>query len=127
MFTLVNALIEMVLLVPYYFFFIIGTVAESDAMLVVAWIFYVPALLYSFAVLVPGLAVTVRRLQDTGRAWPNIFMGLIPFAGPVILIVWACQDGQPFENEWGPDPKAGERGEEPVANNVADAPAPFAE
>ena len=47
--------------------------------------------LYSLAVLIPGLAIAVRRLRDSGKQWYWIFMGLIPLAGPIILIVFFCQ------------------------------------
>lgn len=46
--------------------------------------------LWGVAVIVPSLAVAVRRLRDTGRGWANIFFVLIPIAGIIILIVfWA--------------------------------------
>lgn len=57
------------------------------------------------AVLVPSLAVTVRRLHDTGRSGWWILVGLIPFIGAIILIVFAVQDSQPGANEYGPSPK----------------------
>ena len=45
---------------------------------------------WGFAVLLPSLAVSIRRLRDAGFAWPMIFLGLIPLAGIIILIVlWA--------------------------------------
>jgi hypothetical protein len=44
-----------------------------------------------FAVLLPSLAVSVRRLRDAGFAWPMIFLGLIPVVGIIILIVLYAQ------------------------------------
>jgi uncharacterized membrane protein YhaH (DUF805 family) len=45
---------------------------------------------WGFAVLLPTLAVGVRRLRDAGFAWPMIFLGLIPVVGIIILVVlWA--------------------------------------
>lgn len=44
-----------------------------------------------FAVLLPSLAVSVRRLRDAGYAWPMIFLGLIPLVGFIILIVLYAQ------------------------------------
>lgn len=44
-----------------------------------------------FAVLLPSLAVSVRRLRDAGFAWPMIFLGLIPLAGIIILVVLYAQ------------------------------------
>lgn len=57
--------------------------------------------LVGLALLVPGLAVSVRRLHDTGKSWVYLLMALIPFAGPIILIVQYCKDSA-FDNQWGP-------------------------
>lgn len=65
-------------------------------------------LIYSLAVLIPGLAVCVRRLHDIGKSGWYYFIGLIPIIGVIILLVWFCTEGEPQSNAWGPDPKAGE-------------------
>ncbi|NQX69851.1 hypothetical protein BC351_30155 [Paenibacillus ferrarius] len=62
-------------------------------------------IIYSLAILLPSLALTFRRLHDTGRSAWWIFIGLIPFVGSIILIVFNCQDSQPNENQYGPNPK----------------------
>jgi len=49
------------------------------------------SLAWGFAVLLPLLAVSVRRLRDAGFAWPMIFLGLIPVVGVIILIVLYAQ------------------------------------
>jgi uncharacterized membrane protein YhaH (DUF805 family) len=61
--------------------------------------------IYSLAVLVPGLAVTVRRLHDTGRSGWWILISLVPCVGFIILLVFLIQDGHPGPNEYGPNPK----------------------
>ena len=46
--------------------------------------------LWSVAVLLPNLAVSVRRLRDADYAWTNLFWILLPIAGLIVLIVmWA--------------------------------------
>ena len=45
------------------------------------------ASLWGFVVLLPSLAVTVRRLRDAGHRWVEIFWILLPIAGLVILII----------------------------------------
>jgi uncharacterized membrane protein YhaH (DUF805 family) len=45
------------------------------------------ASVWGVATLVPTLAVTVRRLRDTGRTWGNVFWILVPIAGIIVLIV----------------------------------------
>ena len=46
---------------------------------------------YGIATVLPGLALTVRRLRDAGYNWPYIFIPLIPFVGIFILIFLLCQ------------------------------------
>lgn len=60
--------------------------------------------LYSLAVLVPSIAVGVRRLHDTSRNGWMILLGLIPIVGIIILIVFYVQEGTPGTNEYGPNP-----------------------
>lgn len=47
--------------------------------------------LYSIAVIVPSIPLTVRRLRDAGKPWPWIFISLIPLIGPIWLIVLLAQ------------------------------------
>lgn len=68
-------------------------------------IFSVLSSIYSLAVLLPSLAVCVRRLHDLGKQWTWLLLALIPLVGAIILIVFYCQDSQPGENQYGPNPK----------------------
>ncbi len=65
--------------------------------------------IYSLAVLIPSLAVGVRRLHDTGRSGWWILIGLIPIIGTIVLIVFLATEGNAGDNVYGPDPKAAER------------------
>lgn len=62
--------------------------------------------LYSLAVLIPSLAVLVRRLHDTGRSGWWYFIVLIPIVGAIVLFVFAVLEGEPGPNRYGMDPKA---------------------
>ena len=62
-------------------------------------------LLYSLIVLLPSVAVGVRRLHDTGRSGWWLLIALIPLLGAIILIVFMVQDSEPRENQYGPNPK----------------------
>ena len=62
------------------------------------------ALLLSLALLVPTLAVAIRRLHDTNRSGWWVLISLIPLVG-LILIVFLATDGTPGPNTYGPDPK----------------------
>ena len=61
--------------------------------------------LYGLAVLIPCLAVSVRRLHDTGRTGWWVLIGLIPLIGAIVLIVFMVQDSKPGKNQYGPNPK----------------------
>jgi uncharacterized membrane protein YhaH (DUF805 family) len=62
------------------------------------------SLLYSLAILVPSIAVGVRRLHDTGRSGWTLLLGLIPLVG-ILLVVFLCQDSTPGANRYGSHPK----------------------
>lgn len=53
----------------------------------------------------PGLAVTVRRLHDTGRSGWWVLASFIPFLGTVLMVWFLVTPGQPGANVYGPDPK----------------------
>jgi uncharacterized membrane protein YhaH (DUF805 family) len=61
--------------------------------------------IYSLAVLIPTLAVLVRRLHDIDRTGWWIFINLIPLIGTIVLLVFALTPGTPGSNRYGPDPK----------------------
>jgi len=62
------------------------------------------SMIYALAVFLPGLAVIVRRLHDTGRSGWWVLISLVPFVGPIILLVFMCLDSVP-SNAYGPNPK----------------------
>jgi uncharacterized membrane protein YhaH (DUF805 family) len=61
--------------------------------------------LYSLAILVPSLAVTVRRLHDTDRTGWWLLIGMIPLIGAIVLLVFMLLDSQPGDNQYGAHPK----------------------
>jgi len=61
----------------------------------------------ALGLLIPSLAVGVRRLHDIGKSGWWLLIGLIPLVGAIVLLVFACQDSQPGTNQWGPSPKYG--------------------
>jgi uncharacterized membrane protein YhaH (DUF805 family) len=69
-------------------------------------IFCILYILYGLAVLVPGIAVSVRRLHDTDRNGILLLLALIPLVGAIIVLVFTAQEGTPGDNHYGPNPKA---------------------
>jgi uncharacterized membrane protein YhaH (DUF805 family) len=61
--------------------------------------------IYSLIVLIPGLAVGVRRLHDVGKSGWFMFIALIPIIGSIWLLVLFCTDSVPGTNEYGVNPK----------------------
>lgn len=62
------------------------------------------AWIWTLAILVPSLAICVRRLHDIGKSGWWYLIGLIPIVGSILLIVWFCKDSTE-DNQWGPNPK----------------------
>ena len=75
------------------------------AVAIVAAVISVVNLLYNLAVLPAALALEIRRLHDTGRAWHAIFVTLIPLVGQYLLLWYMIEDSQIGANEYGPNPK----------------------
>jgi uncharacterized membrane protein YhaH (DUF805 family) len=57
--------------------------------------------LVMLGLLLPNLAVSVRRLHDTGKSGWWLLMGLIPLVGPILLIVWLATEGDRQANVYG--------------------------
>ena len=63
-------------------------------------------MIYSLAVLIPGIAVGVRRLHDTDRTGWWLLISLVPLIGLIVLIVFFVQASTEGENQYGPSPVA---------------------
>jgi uncharacterized membrane protein YhaH (DUF805 family) len=63
------------------------------------------SMIYALAFLIPSIAVSVRRLHDTGRTGWWLLLALIPIIGALVLIYFYVLDSQPGDNEYGPNPK----------------------
>ena len=84
----------------YWWFTLFNIIVSSILSAIVpdfAWI-------WSLVVLVPGIAVVVRRLHDVGkRGWFYLWI-LVPLAGYIIMLIQLLKDSAP-DNQWGPNPK----------------------
>ena len=60
--------------------------------------------LYWFAIILPTLSVTIRRLHDVGMSGWWVLIVFIPLGGLVILGMMAA-DSQPHDNKYGPNSK----------------------
>ena len=85
--------------------FIIGAVGGFLAGLTNVTAFAFLGTIYNLAVLVPSLGLLFRRLHDIGKSGWWWLIGLVPFIGWIVIIVFCCLDSQPGENQYGPNPK----------------------
>jgi uncharacterized membrane protein YhaH (DUF805 family) len=78
-------------------------------LLQVSGIFLILELLYALAMLIPSIAVAIRRLHDTDKSGWLLLIGLVPFIGAIILIVFYAMEGTNGPNQYGagPEPAAG--------------------
>lgn len=86
------------------------SIAVQDSVVINALVAIV-SLLFSLFILIPGLALDVRRLHDTGRSGWWLLIALLPIIGAIVLLVFFCTAGTAGENEYGADPKATGDGE----------------
>ena len=54
--------------------------------------------------LLPSVAAGIRRLHDTGRAGPWMFLAFIPIIGSLVLLVFFLMKGEPGPNRFGEPP-----------------------
>ena len=73
----------------------------SSDLFTIGVILFLIIFVFCIAAVLPGIAITVRRLRDAGYNWPYIFIPLIPFVGIFIFIFLLCQPTKvevPFNN-----------------------------
>jgi uncharacterized membrane protein YhaH (DUF805 family) len=67
--------------------------------------------LLALALFIPGLAVTVRRFHDQDKSGWFVLLGLIPYLGGLIMLVFMCIEGTKGPNRFGDDPKGNNHSE----------------
>ena len=93
-FTLVNLII-------YLLFYILAFTMMFDSSGILFLLTSIIFFLYTVATILPGIAVTVRRLHDTGRSGWWYLLNFIPLVGSICLLVVLCLDSDPVFNHWG--------------------------
>lgn len=105
LFILANFIVQVVLQLFGSVFSALAASAGSSFLAAIGVIFTVLSYIYNLGIIVPSLALCWRRLHDIGKPGGFYFMGLIPLAGPIIMLVYFCTDSQMEENRFGPCPK----------------------
>ncbi|EST58661.1 DUF805 domain-containing protein [Proteus hauseri] len=102
MFTLVNTIIITVL----YAILISSVDMYTGEMSTLGSIAGIIIGIYSLAIIVPSLAVTIRRFHDQDKSGWMFLLAFIPAVGGLIVFVFMCLEGTKGDNRFGPDPKA---------------------
>jgi uncharacterized membrane protein YhaH (DUF805 family) len=63
------------------------------------------AAIYTLAVLLPAIGVSIRRLHDTDRSGWWLLLSFVPFIGIIVLIIFYVLDSTPGSNRFGDNPK----------------------
>ncbi len=63
--------------------------------------------IFGLGIIVPAIAVQVRRFHDQDKSGWFVLLGLIPYVGGLIVLVFMCLPGTPGPNRFGPDPLGG--------------------
>jgi uncharacterized membrane protein YhaH (DUF805 family) len=102
-----TTLANFIIILPIYILFIFSSLqmSETGEPSILFWITYAIFMLFALALMIPSIALVVRRLHDVGKSGWFYLLGIIPFVNFYVLyLVWIA-DSQNGENKWGPNPK----------------------
>jgi uncharacterized membrane protein YhaH (DUF805 family) len=98
-----------------YWMFTLGVIIAEVVIMIVEGILginrmvggiYGPILsLFVLALIIPSLAVSIRRLHDIDKSGWFLLLAFIPLIGSIILLVFFCTNGTSGPNRFGADPK----------------------
>ena len=91
-------LTNMILLVPFYsaYFKALANPRNESALVALGGIAII-YMIFGLALMLPMLALTVRRLRDAGFHWALIFIIFIPMVGPLALLVLLAMPSKQVE------------------------------
>lgn len=94
-----------------FLLFVSGIVSETNSLgiLLPFVIFY---FVYIIALLIPFLALMVRRLHDSNKSGAWLLLRFVPLIGTILLLVFFCLDSDPEQNGFGPCPKEKDKRED---------------
>jgi uncharacterized membrane protein YhaH (DUF805 family) len=91
----------------FFFLALLGAIA-LDSLITAPGSGFLPlVLIVLFGLILPSVAVNVRRLHDIDRSGWWVFFPIVPIIGPILLLIWHCTRGTNGSNQYGPDPLAG--------------------
>lgn len=96
----------LVVVVPYVLVGVLG-MNEYGELNVIGMVLMGIVVLYVLAVLIPNIAISIRRLHDRNMSGWWLLLSLIPYIGGLVLLVFYVLPGTSGPNKYGPDPKGG--------------------
>ena len=108
---LFSLLCMVIIVIPIFFGVIIGLIGQEireDAMIIAGITVASIGVLLALAMMIPMIAVAIRRLHDTNRSGWFYLLSVIPivnYIGSIVLLVFYCLDGDVGANQYGADPK----------------------
>lgn len=79
--------------------------------------------IFQLGILLPNIAIAVRRLQDINKSGWWLLISLVPIIGIIVLLIFYVKKGDEGDNEYGPSPK-GPASDYREAEVVSDVPGP---
>lgn len=95
----------LVVIVYFVLAFLTGGLAAADSSGAASLAGSIPLLIFALAIIIPSLAVQVRRFHDQDKSGWFVLLNFIPFLGGIIVLVFMCLEGTRGPNQYGPDPK----------------------
>jgi len=92
---------------PEFWWFALANFIVAVALVIliqVSGIFWLLYVAYVLGVIIPSIAVAVRRLHDTDKSGWWYLIALVPFVGGLILLILLCLEGTPGPNQYGAGP-----------------------
>lgn len=92
----------------YWFFVLFNFIISIGLGIISALLndtFNILGMLYALFILIPSIAVSIRRLHDVGKSGWMIFINLIPVVGVIWYLILVVGDSDSGENKYGPNPK----------------------
>jgi len=92
----------------YWWFILFGFIASFGATFFGVLMLQTEILgaLVQIGLILPTIAVGVRRLHDIGRTGAWFLLALIPFVGILLLVIWFVQPSEDKANQFGEVPAA---------------------
>ncbi len=91
----------------FYSLFAIAAGIIDAIIMASAGIYFTPLLtLFSLAMIIPSLAISVRRMHDISKSGAMILIPFVPIIGTIWYLILTVTEGTVGDNQYGPDPKA---------------------